>query len=278
MPTAKDLLVKPISSQDARRIVRKLHYSGKVVQNSALHLGVFLNDKCCGALQFGPPMDKRNMLGIVRGSRWDSFVELNRMALADHLPRNSESRVLAVSMRLLRKHAPQLKWVVSFADAAQCGDGTIYRAAGFVLTGIKKTHDMIRLPSGAVIHHLTLKSSPLQPRPELGGRTYYDVTSGGCNLHAYVEAANGELLEGYQLRYIYFLDPAWRAFLSVREIPYSEIPAEVRMYKGQKGLTAGEQAHECAQLNCACSSLAERAASSGEAGGSIPTHALEGVS
>lgn len=33
--------------------------------------------------------------------------------------------------------SPQLKWVVSFADGAQCGDGAIYRASGFVLTGIR---------------------------------------------------------------------------------------------------------------------------------------------
>ena len=43
MTSAKDIIVKPISSKDARRLVKKIHYSGKVVQNSVLHLGVFLN-------------------------------------------------------------------------------------------------------------------------------------------------------------------------------------------------------------------------------------------
>ena len=58
------------------------------------------------------------------------------MAFTDVLPRNSESRALGIAMKLIRKHAPQIKWVVTFADGAQCGDGTIYRAAGFVLTSI----------------------------------------------------------------------------------------------------------------------------------------------
>lgn len=31
-----------------------------------------------------------------------------------------------------------IEWVVSFADATQCGDGTIYRASGFLLTGIRE--------------------------------------------------------------------------------------------------------------------------------------------
>jgi (2Fe-2S) ferredoxin len=34
MASAKDLIVKPISAADANRIVKSLHYSGKVVQNS----------------------------------------------------------------------------------------------------------------------------------------------------------------------------------------------------------------------------------------------------
>jgi hypothetical protein len=40
-------------------------------------------------------------------------------------------------MRMIQKHYPHVEWVISFADGCQCGDGTIYRAAGFVLTGIK---------------------------------------------------------------------------------------------------------------------------------------------
>jgi hypothetical protein len=45
--------------------------------------------------------------------------------------------------------------------------------------------------------------------------------------------AGAKPLEGFQLRYIYFLDPAWKSRLSVPVIPYSKI-AEVgaAMYKG----------------------------------------------
>lgn len=233
MSRAKDIRVEPISSRDARRIIKALHYSGKVVQNSSIHFGVFLDGQCLGALSFGPSMDKRRLLGLVRGTEWHQFIELNRMALSDALPRNSESRAISIALRMLRKGAPQLKWVISYADGAQCGDGTIYRASGFVLTGITRTHDLIRLPSGEVIHHLSLKSSPMQPRPELGGRTYFDVTSGGCNLRPYLEASGGVALAGHQFRYVYFLDRTWRSRLTAPEIPFSEIPEDARMYRGE---------------------------------------------
>jgi len=91
-------------------------------------------------------LDKRKLIGLVEGTKWNEFIELNRLAFTDTLPRNSESRALGVAMRLLRKYAPQLKWVISFADATQCGDGTIYRAAGFVLTSIKENQQLYTLP------------------------------------------------------------------------------------------------------------------------------------
>lgn len=42
-------------------------------------------------------------------------------------------------------------------------------------------------------------------------------------------------MEGYQLRYIYFIDPKWRKRLTVPEIPFSEIDRMgAGMYKGEK--------------------------------------------
>lgn len=160
MATAKDLELKPIDSKSANEFVRKHHYSGKVVNNSQLHLGAFWNGRLEGVLSFGPSLDKRKIMGLVAGTGWNEFLELNRLAFSDALPRNSESRAISVAMKLIRKHAPQVKWVISFADATQCGDGTIYRASGFVLTGIKEndqiwiapdetTHSRMSLTGGA---------------------------------------------------------------------------------------------------------------------------------
>lgn len=106
MGRAKDIVVKPISSSDAQRVIKALHYSHKVVNNSQLHFGVFLDDKCGGALSFGPSLDKRKIIGLVEGTGWNEFLELNRMALADWLPKNGESRVLSVCLHLIKKNYP----------------------------------------------------------------------------------------------------------------------------------------------------------------------------
>ncbi len=104
MGEAKSIIIKPISSSDARNIVKKYHYSGKVVNNSCLHFGVFFKGLCCGALSFGPPMDKRKVLGAYEGVLWNEMLELNRMAFSDALPRNSESRAIGFCLREIKKN------------------------------------------------------------------------------------------------------------------------------------------------------------------------------
>lgn len=258
MGDAKKIIVKPISSKDANRIIKALHYSGKVVNNSQLHLGVFMGDRCGGAMQFGPSLDKRKIVGLVKGTLWNEFLELNRLAFADWLPRNGESRAIGYAMRFIKKTYPWMKWIVSFADGTQCGDGTIYRASGFILTGIVDSQNLIRRGDGVVIHKMTLESNPTSPRAELGGRSYYDITGGKYNLAAYAKATGGATVPGFQLRYIYFLDPTAKDRLTVPILPFSEIERRgAGMYKGIKRVTKATSPDQ------------------EEGGGAVPTHALQ---
>lgn len=235
MGRAKDIVLKVIPTTIANPFVKAHHYSGSVVGNSKLHFGVFLDGQLHGVMSYGPSMNKQQMIGLVEGTGWNEFMELNRMAFDSVLPRNSESRAIAMSIRLLKKYAPQVKWLISFADACSCGDGTIYRACNFVLTDIKRNDALCLLPNGDKIHKMTLHSNPTSPRPELGGRTFYEVTGGKYDWDAYVKEVGGTILPGYQLRYIYFIDPEYRQRLKVPEIPFSRIDElGAGMYKGQQ--------------------------------------------
>lgn len=219
MGRAKDIVIKPISSRDANRIIKSLHYSGKVVPNSQLHLGVFLDGKCGGALQFGPSINKRGTINVVKGTGWNEFIELNRMALADWLPRNGESRAISQSMKFIKKHYPHIKWVVSFADGTQCGDGTIYRASGFVLTDIRVNDALRYNPKTGEQMHV------IQAHHKKISKEWRD---------------NWVKLAGYQLRYIYFLHKEEINNLTVPIIPFDKIKeVGASMYKGKKTCPIG---------------------------------------
>lgn len=235
MGRAKEIEVRVIPRDIANDFIKKHHYSGKVMQSSQVHFGCFLDGKLGGVMQFGSCIDRKKMQGLVKGSGWNEFVELNRMAFTDALPRNSESRCISIAIKLLKKNAPQIKWIISFADGCSCGDGTIYRASGFVLTDIKKNFNLVELPSGEKVHKMTLESNPTTPRRELGGKSYYEITGGKFDFKKYVEYVHGQILTGFQLRYIYFIDKSCREKLTVPEIPFSKIDeVGAGMYKGEK--------------------------------------------
>lgn len=235
MGRAKDIVLKVIPSSVANPFMRRHHYSGKVVNNSKLHFGVFLDGVLHGVMSYGPSLDKSKIIGLVEGTGWNEFLELNRMAFDSVLPRNAESRAIALSIRLIKKNAPQVKWIISFADACSCGDGTIYRASNFVLTGIKENYNLAELPDGTRVHKMTLASNPTSPRRELGGLTFFDVTGGTYSFDRYMAHANAKPIPGYQLRYIYFIDPACRKRLRVPEIPFSRIDElGAGMYRGER--------------------------------------------
>ena len=192
------------------------HYSGKVVNNSTLHFGVFLDGNLHGVMSYGPSLDKSKIIGLVKDTGWNEFLELNRMAFDSYLPRNSESRAISMSLRLIKKYAPQIKWVISFADACSCGDGTIYRASNFVLTGIKENLNLAELPDGTRVHKMTLASNP-------------------TSFKKYLDYVGATPIPGFQLRYIYFIDKSKRKDLTVPEIPFSKIDElGAGMYKGEK--------------------------------------------
>ena len=155
MGRAKEIIVKVIPSKIANEFVKKHHYSGKVVQNSSLHFGCFLDNKLHGVMSYGSPFDKSRVIGMVKPCLWNEMLELNRMAFDEYLPKNSESRCLAISIKLIKKNAPQIKWLLSFSDGTQSGDGTIYRASGFYLTSVKPNSSIIELPNGKRVASMT---------------------------------------------------------------------------------------------------------------------------
>ena len=206
MGRAKEIIVKVITAKVANEFVKKHHYSGKVVPNSTLHFGCFLDDKLHGVMSYGPSINKKGTINIVENTGWNEFIELNRMAFDDYLPKYSESRCIAISIKLIKKNAPHIKWILSFSDGTQCGDGTIYRASGFYLTQINKNSTIYKLANGEV------------------------VAKRGDSKYNFKDA---KALVGFQNRYIYLIDKTCK--ITVPILPFSKIDEMgAGMYKGEK--------------------------------------------
>jgi hypothetical protein len=222
MGRAKEIIVKVIPAKIANEFVKQNHYSGKVVPNSKIHFGCFLDGKLHGVLSYGSSLDKSKTIGLVKNTGWNDYIELNRMAFDEYLPKYSESRCIAITFKLIKKHAPQIKWVLSYSDGCDCGDGTIYRASGFLLTLIKENSDLFLLPNGDKIHSMTIKSSKQLMNKYGNWKKYLDTEHKGW-----------QKIKGFQLRYIYLIDKTCE--IAVPILPFSKIDElGAGMYKGKK--------------------------------------------
>ena len=252
MGRAKEIIVKVIPAKIANEFVKKHHYSGKIVNNSSLHFGAFLDGRLHGVMSYGSPFDKSKVINMVYPCLWNEMLELNRMAFNEYLPKNSESRCIAISIKMIKKNAPHIKWILSFSDGAQCGDGVIYRASGFFLTAIKENQSIIELPNGKRVASMTFtKGKHILAQNGRAGVPF-----------------GSKKIDGFQLRYIYLIDKSCK--ITVPIIPFSKIDEiGAGMYKGEKVslLSRKPKAPEA--------HVVERPVSDGEVGGSNPTPALQ---
>lgn len=211
MGKAKEIIVKVIPPKIANDFIRKHHYSGKVVPNSQLHFGCFLNGMLHGVLSYGASINKKGTINLVKDTGWNEFIELNRMAFDDYLPKNSESRCIAITLKLIKKKAPHIKWVITFADATQCGDGTIYRASGAKLVGI--------------VDNTAIRIDPKTNKPMHVIQAHH--------LKLTKEFKKWQPIKGKQLKYVYLLDKT--CVINVPILPFTKIDEhDAGMYKGQK--------------------------------------------
>ena len=199
----QDFFVALVPVGLAREIIIREHYSHRIVNNSYLHLGVYLRGKLEGVLQFGYALNPRRAGKIVANTEVGEYLELNRMWLSENAPRNSESRAISYAVKYIKRAMPMVAWIQSFADE-RCGRwGVVYQAANFLYCGFHKTRFFF-----------------------LGGDYYHDMLltchrKGGVRgrfLRENIDRAEARVFR--QFRYIYFIKRAWIKRLNLQIMPY----------------------------------------------------------
>lgn len=126
-----DLRVDWATHEAAKYACETWHYSKTLPVGKLVKVGVWEKGDFVGVVLFAWGMNKS--LGSPYGLRMDQCCELVRVAMKQH--ECAVSRVMALSLRFLRKQSEGLKLVVSFADPAAGHHGGIYQAGGWLYTG-----------------------------------------------------------------------------------------------------------------------------------------------
>ena len=135
IPTsALQLQYKPIKFSDALEVFNKWHYLKTQRFISSINFGVFYNDNLLGCISYGPP-NATDLKGYWDRHTQQGWYEIKRLALSPDCPKNSESRCIAITIKLLKKMVA-VKGIVTYADSGQGHVGTIYKASGFKALGL----------------------------------------------------------------------------------------------------------------------------------------------
>jgi hypothetical protein len=198
----KDIELRPIPYQAARVLLVRHHYIHSIAASTRLCLGAFVGSHLLGVVQFN--CGNMGAHRLVEGAKPQDCVTLARLWLSDQLPSNSESRVIGISLRLLRKYSPA-KFVLTYADPSQGHLGRIYQATNWLYLGRSESRKLIDIGDGKLRHTRTLSH-------RLGSSALAYVQS----LAPEARAVSGEAKH----KYIYFLDQSWRGRLKLPVMPY----------------------------------------------------------
>ena len=119
------------SYEAAKYAVLNWHYSKAMPSGKAVKIGVWEYGKFIGCILFG--LGANMNLSKLFGLKNTEVCELTRIALTKH--KTPVSRLIRISLKMLKQSNPGLELVVSYADRDQGHEGKIYQASNFIKHG-----------------------------------------------------------------------------------------------------------------------------------------------
>lgn len=203
MNSARDLNLDFCSPKAARYSVMRWHYSRAMPASKLVRIGVWEDGNFKGVVIFGVGANRH--LSRPFGLEKTEACELTRVALAPGR-RFPTSRVIAISIRLLKKQSPGLRLIVSYADLKEGHVGTVYQAGGWIYLG------------GATQPYLKVLGQVVHPRS-----VYDKYGKGGQSvdwLRKHVDPSAQRVPMPPKLKYAMPLDKAMREQLAPLAKPY----------------------------------------------------------
>lgn len=119
------------SAEAARYACEKWHYSRSLPAGKTVKIGVWEDNKYIGCIIYG--QGANHNIGKPFGLKQTEVAELVRVALNKH--KSFVSKIISISLRILKKACPGLLLIVSYADEEQGHNGSIYQAGNWIFIG-----------------------------------------------------------------------------------------------------------------------------------------------
>ena len=145
-----DLKIDWATHAAAKYAVENWHYSENMPKSKLAKLGAWESGKFIGSIIFG--VGANNNQAGAYGLGQNQCCELVRVALRNH--KNSVSRIVAISLKFIKKAFPGIRLIVSYADPKQGHHGGIYQAGNWIYSGRSQAQSEL-LVDGVFVHKRT---------------------------------------------------------------------------------------------------------------------------
>ena len=150
MSSRHELHLDWCSHEAAKYAVEKWHYTKILPAGKLIRIGVWERKAFIGCVIFG--RGAHNNIGKPYSLEQTEVCELVRVSLRKH--ESSVSRIMSISLRLMKKICPKMRLVISYADPIQGHAGTIYQASNWIYCGKSQPQRAVVI-NGKQVHKRT---------------------------------------------------------------------------------------------------------------------------
>lgn len=143
------MIVKEVSVSFTRQYIATYHYTKTMPDSTKFAFAGYYNDKLAGIIVYGMGSGKNQYTAIIPYIQNGEYLELTRLWSADCMPHNTESKLIAESLKMLPK---QYKLILSFADPSRNHAGTIYQATNWYYCGMSNGGKVLVTEDGIEKH------------------------------------------------------------------------------------------------------------------------------
>ena len=151
--------IKPIDSNQAKKLIRACHYAGDRIPGFRFVFGLFDGNTVCGVCGYSQPASYTLCEGVCGKENKGRVLELSRLVILGSERKNLASKLVAGSLSRL----PQPSIVVSYADQNEGHIGYVYQATNWIYTGKGNAEPWWYLPTGELLsktrRHIDVKAS-----------------------------------------------------------------------------------------------------------------------
>lgn len=129
----REMVVAPVSTSDVHEFSRRYHYTS-TGGNASWRWGLWHGVTLLGIVAYNLPT-RETCESVFGPEHFDKVWHMGRLALADEAPRNSESRLIAGSLHLIKRDHPNVWGVLTYAATDAGHLGYVYQATNALYTG-----------------------------------------------------------------------------------------------------------------------------------------------